>query len=126
MVGEPLAANAFDRGNGAIGVIEAKRNAVIVAMIIFGQVPMQMLFAAVLINALHAAFEDREIAFDCIGVHVTTRIFFDAVPDRFVFGKMPFGDLVEAAFVRMHAGFLGDVGAHDCVHGVLIGLCNLE
>ena len=42
---------------------EAKLGAVIVAMVIFGQIPMQMLLCAVLINAAHTAFENGEIAF---------------------------------------------------------------
>jgi hypothetical protein len=41
MVREPLSAHTFDRRNGAILVIEAKLGAVIVAMVIFGQIPMQ-------------------------------------------------------------------------------------
>ena len=47
-----------------VAIIKAKRNAVIEAEIVFSQVAMQMLFATVLIDALHAAFENREIAFD--------------------------------------------------------------
>ena len=34
-----------------------------------------MLFLAVLVNALHAALEDREIAFDGVGVGFTSDVF---------------------------------------------------
>lgn len=55
---EALAFDAFDRGKSAVNVAVAERNAVIVAVIVFGKIPMQMFFFAVLVNAAHAAFED--------------------------------------------------------------------
>jgi hypothetical protein len=43
-----------------------------------------MLLADVLINALNPAFEDREKAFNCIGVCVTTDIFTFTMTDDFM------------------------------------------
>jgi hypothetical protein len=43
---------------------------------------MQLLLAAVLIDALHAAFEDREEAFDRIGGYVAARVFLVRMVDR--------------------------------------------
>jgi hypothetical protein len=63
MIGGALAVAAPDRGNRAIIVIEAASYALIVAKIKFGKVAMQVLLAAMLIDALHAALEDREKAF---------------------------------------------------------------
>ena len=46
-----------------VSIVITKRNAVIVAEIVFRQIPMQVLFLAMLVHAPHAALEDREIAF---------------------------------------------------------------
>jgi len=62
-VHQPLAFDAADRRNGAVGIADAKRNAVIVAEIELGKVAVQMLLGTVLIDATHAALEDREVAF---------------------------------------------------------------
>ena len=49
---------------GPVLIVNAKRDAVGIAEIEFGQVAVQVLLAAVLIDALHAALEDREVTFD--------------------------------------------------------------
>ena len=46
-----------------------------------------MFFIAMLINALHSAFEDREKAFNGIGGNVATGVFAVAVHNGFVRGK---------------------------------------
>jgi hypothetical protein len=42
----------------------------------FGEIAVQVLLFAMLIHALHAAFENREIAFGRIGVNVSAHVFF--------------------------------------------------
>ena len=55
---ETLAAR-LRHGNGrTIRIVEAEPDPMIVAKVILGKVTMQMLFAAVLINAAHAALEN--------------------------------------------------------------------
>src|SRR5579859_1256494 len=66
-IGQPLADCALNRPCGALNVIYAQRNAIGIAEIVFAQIAMQVLFGAVLIDALHAAFEDRIEAFDRVG-----------------------------------------------------------
>ena len=39
----------------------------------------RLLFGAMLVDALHAALEDREEAFDRVGMNVAAHIFFGAV-----------------------------------------------
>jgi len=56
-------------------VINAKPNAVIVPEIELHKIPMQMLLFAVLISAAHSAFENREVAFNGVGVNITTHVF---------------------------------------------------
>ena len=53
---------------GAICVIDAKRRAVAVPEIILCQKSVRMLFAAMPIDAFHGPIEDREVAFDGVGV----------------------------------------------------------
>jgi hypothetical protein len=45
-----------------------QRNAVVITEIKFHQIPMKVLLAAVLINALHAALKDAEKALNRVGV----------------------------------------------------------
>lgn len=66
---EALAFHAPDRGEGAVNITIAKPDAVIVAEIKFGQITMQVLFFTVLIDAFHAALEDRERALNRVGMN---------------------------------------------------------
>ena len=87
MTGEALALTASYCCNGAVSVIEPKRGPVVVAKIELCQIAMQMLLCAVLIDAAHAAFENREITFNRVRRYVAARIFIGRMLDRFMFGK---------------------------------------
>lgn len=67
---EALAGDASQRVLVALAVFDPKRRAVVLAKIELGKVAMQMLLTAVLIDALHAALEDAEVALDRVGVIV--------------------------------------------------------
>jgi hypothetical protein len=58
MIGEALAIAAFYRSDGAIRVVVSKRDAIVITEVEFGKITMQMLFAAMLVHATHAAFEN--------------------------------------------------------------------
>jgi len=60
---EAFAVCALDRRKRSVDIVAAEPDAVIIAEVKFGQVAMQVLFLAVLIDAAHTALEDREIAF---------------------------------------------------------------
>ena len=60
-----------------------------------------MLFAAVLINADHAALEDTKYAFNCVGRHIISGKLFGRVMHRLVRGELGTQTIVEAAFVDM-------------------------
>ena len=51
----------------AVAIVNAKRNAVVMAEIKLRQIAMQMLLGAMLVGAAHAALEHAEIAFDRVG-----------------------------------------------------------
>jgi hypothetical protein len=81
-----------------VAVVVTKLDAVIVTEIVFGEISMQMFLAAMLINATHAPLEDREVALNGIGGHVTAHIFIGGMSDGFMRGKFLTDCGVEAGF----------------------------
>ncbi len=67
-VGKPLTLRPDQRERGALLIVHAQRDAVGIPEIKLRQIAVQVLFRAVLINALHAALEDGEEAFDLSGI----------------------------------------------------------
>ena len=65
-------------------IVDAERGAVIVAEIKLRQIAVQVLLAAVLVDAAHSTLEHREVAFDRIGRDVAAHVFFGRVLDGFV------------------------------------------
>jgi hypothetical protein len=57
-IGQPLAFCTFQSELGAFGIFDAEGRTVAVSKIKFAQIPVQVFFAAMLIDALHAALED--------------------------------------------------------------------
>ena len=58
-----------------LGIAHAKRDPLIIPEIILSEIAVKVLLSAMLVDALHAALEDAEIAFDGVGVdrgHVHT------------------------------------------------------
>ena len=109
LISEALADDAFEQHIGAVGIVVAKGNAVAVAEVEFVDVALQMLARAMLIDAAHSALEDAEIAFDGVGVNLTTPIFFDAVLDGFMPIKEPANRLLRSSFVGVQLGQAADV-----------------
>ena len=101
MIGETFAFARLDGGDSTGFIIPAQRLTMIVAEVILGKVAMQVLLAAMLIDALHAALEETEIAFDRVGRYIATGIFLDGVFDRFVGGKVLSGTMIQVAFIGM-------------------------
>lgn len=62
-VRETLAARLLDGNGRTIRIVEAKLDPVIVAEVVFRQIPVQVLLAAMLVDAAHTALEDAEKAF---------------------------------------------------------------
>src|SRR5258705_5517913 len=52
-ISQPLADDAFDRTFGAFYVIYAQPNAIAIAEVVFREIAVQVLFAAMLVDALH-------------------------------------------------------------------------
>src|SRR6185312_6328024 len=77
-----------------------------------------MLIAAMLVDALHATFEDAEIAFNGIGRHIAARIFLLRVVDAFMAGKLQPKARVVASLVCHEAAFARRIG-HDELPDIL-------
>ncbi len=78
-ISEALADDARQGGNGTVGIAAAERGAVVVAELIFRQIAVQVPFGAVLVDALHAALEDREGALHGVRVdRAVVRVHIDA------------------------------------------------
>lgn len=75
---------------------------------------MQMLFGAMLVNALHAALEDRIVAFNRIRGDFAPNVFVALVVHRFMAGEVLAHLIVPATFVGIDRGFMVHIGADDC------------
>ena len=67
-VSQPLANSTFERPVGPIRIVHAQLHPVVVPKVELREVAVQVLLAAVLVGALHAALEDGEVALDGVGV----------------------------------------------------------
>src|SRR4030081_3483471 len=63
-IGQPLAIDALQRGNRALGIGYAKAGTMVVAEIELADVPLQVRLGNVVIGAHDAALQDREVIFD--------------------------------------------------------------
>lgn len=61
---EPLADDALQRFGSTRIIAVTERNAVAVAKIVLRQIAVQVLLTAMLVDALHAALENRVVALD--------------------------------------------------------------
>ncbi len=88
-VHEALALRASERSRRTFSVVNVQCNSVIVAEIELRDITVNMSFAAMLVDALHAAFKDAVEALKGIGVNLATAIFASTVIDVFVARKNP-------------------------------------
>lgn len=73
-IGETLTLGTLQGNERPNVIVNAHGNAVALAEVKFRQIAVQMVFGAMLIDALHAALEDREIAFNGVGVDVAANV----------------------------------------------------
>ena len=63
-VGKPLPDDALERSISALGITNAKGNPLTIPEVELGKIATQVPFGAMLVHALHASFENAEIAFN--------------------------------------------------------------
>ena len=117
-IGEALPNRATQRPLCPVKIVHAKGNAVGVAEIKLTQISVQMLLSAMLVNALHAAFEDRIVAFHSVGGDVAANIFLGAVVDGIVAQEVRPELLVPSPFIGHDDAFALDVIANYLGHFV--------
>lgn len=104
-MGESLADDAAQGSFRALWVTDLKRNTMIIPEVKFCKIPLQVLLADVVINAVDAALQNREASFDVIGVSVATYIFLDRVVDCLVTGEALAHAQIDAALVSTQVRF---------------------
>src|SRR6202050_5039716 len=107
-IGQPLAANAFQRIVGALCILNTELRAVVVAEINLRQIAVQVLRAAMLVNASQSAFEDRKEVLKRVGMHVAARPFKFGMVNALMFRVLEFVVLrairQQTAVVVQHLG----------------------
>lgn len=101
LIHKSLTFDADQRIVGSLRVIYFQGNSIVVAEIKLGQIALQVLRIAMLIDACHAALEDREHAFDGIGVHIAPSVFLTTVIDGFM-ARILLADLAELLMLVGH------------------------
>jgi hypothetical protein len=74
---------------------------------------VQVLFLAVLVNALHAALEHRVVVFNGVAVDVSAHIFVLLMCDRAVLSKLFSDGAIVVRLVSHEAAFAADILAND-------------
>src|SRR3954470_12574807 len=74
---------------------------------------MQVLLAAMLVDAFHAALEDREIAFDRVGADVAANMFFLAVIDSLMAGEFGTDCFVPRCLIRHQIALATNIDTND-------------
>lgn len=91
--------NATQSAGSALCVIDAECNPLVISEIELSKIAFQMRLTDMMVDADDPAFQDREIAFDRVGVRIAANVFFGGMVHALVTGKV-FADFhVNAAFV---------------------------
>src|SRR5205085_9488202 len=78
-VAQPLAAHSTESLNRPLTVADAERHAVVVTEVELREVARKVRLADVVVDAVDAALEDREVVLGCVGVGVTANVLAVAV-----------------------------------------------
>jgi hypothetical protein len=118
LIGKALALGTFQRTIRAGVVIAAKRNPVVIPEVKFGQIPVQMGFRNVLVNAVNAALENTEIALNRVGMHVAANIFPSTVGDSAVRSEVVADIGIKLGLIGHEVAFERDIPSHDAADGI--------
>src|ERR1700685_519533 len=114
---QALSDDALERVRGTLRIFDAKPRTIVVAEIKLRDVAMQVLFAAMLVDALHAALEDAVVAFERVHVHIAVDVFALVVVDLLMLGNTETAAIfVVSRRIRHQPAFLVHVATDDAVH----------
>lgn len=108
-IGQAFSADALQRRLGTLHIVNAERGAVVVAEVELADVADQVLLAALVIGADQSALEDREVAFDGVGVCRAASVFAGVVAHGLMGGELAADLDVLAGLVGAKVGVFGDV-----------------
>ena len=126
LIRQPLTGDAAHHGFHPHPVGEAQLDPMVVAEIELGEVAVEVLLAAVLVDAAHAALEDREHALDGVGVDDAPDVLAGRVLHRLVGGKLGADLGVEPALIGVQGGLAVDVLGDDLGDMLAVGNGNVE
>jgi len=129
-IGEPLANSTLHGASGTLYVIYAEPDAIAISEIKFRQIAVQMLLFAMLVDAFHAALEDRIVSLDGVGrdypLTIVANIFIDTMLDGFMAGESLTDVLIMASLIGHQRSLASDVIADDRVNLSGAGILNME
>jgi hypothetical protein len=107
-----LPATVFGGKRSPFPIVHAQGDTVGISEIEFAQIAVQVLLGAMLIDAFHAAFKDRIVAFNGVGGDVTANVLFNGVSDGLMARLLAANFFVD--FLISHeAAFAADVFANN-------------
>src|SRR5271166_2082351 len=113
-IGKSLPLCAFDGAIGALQIVNAEGDAVVMPKIEFGGIAMQVSLADMEIAAVNSTLQDREIIFDRVGVpEVSADVFLGAEVDGAVAGERFANSWVDQTLVRHQVTRLVDLRDDD-------------
>jgi len=113
MISQALAAHAHQRCVRPHCVFQTICNAIAVPESKLAGIAVQVLLTAVLVNALHAALKDTEIAFNGVRRDGAANVLFCAMVDGLVRCEVVAQVVVLHGFIGVYGGFFGDVRLQD-------------
>jgi hypothetical protein len=75
LIGQSLPNDAAQRAGRTLYIVHTQRDPLVVAEIELSKIPLQVFLADVMIDAIDAPLQDREISFDGVSVRITAHIF---------------------------------------------------
>src|SRR3982751_1884288 len=78
------------------------------------------------VNSINAALQDREVAFNGIGVGIATNIFFGGMVDGLVTGEALVGFQVDSALIGAQVRLCGNLFFDDRLHISRVDVRNME
>jgi len=110
---QALAGDALERNVRALRIGHAKLGARVVSEIELGNVPLQVLFANMVIRPDQAALQDVEEGFGGIDVGYSASVFALAMSDRRMLTELAADSYVGAGFIGHEVRFRGNLSAQD-------------
>lgn len=125
-IGESLADNAAQGAAGPLNIINAESDPLVVTEIELGEIPLQVLLADVVIHADDSALQNREIAFDRIGVRVAAHVFLRGMIDGLMAGETFSRFPIDAALVSTQVRLRRDLFSEDGLEVRGVHFCDME